>query len=134
MIRDEFQTPIQDKKFIYEMTANIELSNQRPGVPILRKCPEMLRQAFDANPQLSVDTGERIAQWTDMGAPETKADADLEDRAQAKAYQGTAAYREFFEKLSAEDRASLTNSGKHLDYKADAADADAALKEQQHGI
>lgn len=129
VIRDEFQTPIQDKKFIFEMTANIELSNQRPGVPILRKCPEMLRQAFDANPQLSVDTGERIAQWTDMGALETKADADLEERAQAKAYQGTEVYKEFFQKLTAAERDWLNSSGRHLDFKADAADADVALKE-----
>jgi len=128
VIRDEFQTPIQDKKFIFEMTANIELSNKQPGVPILRKCPEMLLPALQTTPQLSVEVGQAIADWTDGGAAETFDQAELESEAQAAAHKGTEVYREHFGKLNAQEKAALVNSGKHELYKADASDADAALK------
>lgn len=126
VIRDDFQTPIQDKNFIFEMMAHIELSNKQPGVPILRKCPEMLRAAFEATPKLSIDTGQAVAAWTDGGSVETEAQADLVDMAGKAASCGTEAYERWFKSQTRDDKLYLVNAGRHDEFKRDAADADAA--------
>jgi len=74
--RDDFQTPIQDANFIYEMTVHIELRNERPGVPIIGKCPEMLLHAFPQGHKITNETGAKIAEWCNGAEkPETKRDA-----------------------------------------------------------
>lgn len=128
VIRDDFQTPIQDKNFIFEMMAHIELSNKQPGVPILRKCPQMLLSAFQATPQLSIDTGQAIAAWTDGGSVETEAQAELVDMAEKAASCGMASYEKWFKAQDRNDQLYLVNAGKHDELKRDAADADAANK------
>lgn len=75
IIRDEFQSPIQDANFIYEMTVHAELRKERPGVPIMGKCPEMLRHAFPQGETISDQTGRLIADWCGgADKPEAKRD------------------------------------------------------------
>ena len=68
--RDEFQTPIQDANFIYEMTVHAELRSERPGVPIIGKCPEMLRHAFPKGQPITNETGKLISTWCAGDEPE----------------------------------------------------------------
>ena len=135
VIRDEFQTPIQDANFIYEMTVHAELRADRPGVPILGKCPDMLRHAFPQGDQIATNTGAAIAEWCAGGEASTaKPDAPqgngptmdaealelLIQGAMAEARGGTKAYRLWFAGdkdraddypgLSAESRRALTDT------------------------
>lgn len=111
VIRDEFQTPIQDSNFIYEMTVHAELRADRPGVPILGKCPDMLRHAFPQGEQIANSTGAAIAEWCAGGeasptkpnnppdsGPSMDAEAvdSLIQAAMAEARCGTEAYRLWF--------------------------------------
>lgn len=116
VIRDEFQTPIQDKNFIYEMTVHAELrantptEQNRAGVPILTKCPETLRHAFPEGQRVSVDTGAAIAAWCRGGAVETAQTASLIDRATAAANNGTPAYQAFWEGATSTEKGELTGT------------------------
>lgn len=124
VIRDDFQTPIQDKNFIFEMMLHIEMSNKQAGVPIIRKCPEMLLPALQKTRQLSVETGAAIAEWVEGGGVETKSESDLRDEGKASAAQGLSVYQEWFVGLPNSDRLTLTNSGDHEDFKATAREVD----------
>ena len=127
VIRDDFQTPIQDKNFIFEMMAHVELSNKQPGVPILRKCPDMLLPAFQKTQRLSIDTGAAIAEWTAGGAPDTQEDETLLDDAENAAKCGLAAYQRWFtQDISNAQREHLAvKTGEHERLKKIAADVDA---------
>lgn len=131
VIRDDFQTPIQDKNFIFEMTVHIELSNKNAGVPILRKCPEMLLPAFRSTPKLSIETGKAIEAWTSGGGIETEARAELLDMAEKAASCGLTAYQNWFKSLERNDQLYIVDSGKHDGLKRDAADADTASQTHQ---
>lgn len=120
VIRDEFQTPIQDANFIYEMTVHIELRQERPGVPIIGKCPEMLMHAFPKGKQIDNATGAAIATWCRGDAPKSdapKAGADdgptpdaeaLIVTAKSTAEGGVEIYKEWFQSLDREARECLT--------------------------
>ncbi len=131
VIRDDFQTPIQDKNFIFEMMAHIELSNKNPGAGILRKCPEMLRAAFHATEKLSIETGQAIAAWTGGGKVETQDQSDLLETAEKAASCGIDAYQKWFKQQTRDDQLFIVNSGKHDTLKSDAQDADVAIRQQE---
>lgn len=58
---------IAEKSFIYEMTVSVLL---RPdGTKKLTKCPESLVPAFGGDGRISIETGERVAEWVSGGAP-----------------------------------------------------------------
>lgn len=126
VIRDEFQSPIQDSNFIYEMTVNAELRNDNPGIPILTKCPEMLKHAFDGG-LITVDTGDKIRAWTDGGSVETKVEVDLIQQSKEVAANGFADYRDWFEALPNSKKTKLTDGGndsEHAKRKKEAEQAD----------
>lgn len=124
VIRDDHQSPIQDKNFIFEMMAHVELRADNPGAPILTKCPEMLKHAFTSSPKLSIETGAAIAAWANGGGVETAAQAELNDQAQNAADHGLHAYKGWFERQTAEVKRQLVESGKHALLKTDAQGAD----------
>lgn len=117
-MRDDFQTAIQDKNFIYEMTANIELSNKASGHPILRKCPEALRPAFAITQTLSTETGRAIANWTNAGSPESEEVSEVYEMGEKAASCGIDKYKTWFESLDRTQQKYLVNSGKHEGFKA----------------
>lgn len=127
VIRDDFQTPIQDKNFIFEMMAHIELSNKQPGVPILRKCPKMLMPAFQQSNTITVDTGRLIAAWTAGGAPDEEMHAEALDMGEKAASCGTQAYKRWFTEQNRSVQLYLTENGKHESFKTIASNADAQL-------
>lgn len=126
VIRDDFQTPIQDKNFIYEMTVNAELSNKRPGVPILRKCPKMLIPSFQITDRISVETGAAVAEWTAGGAPATQEIADLWQGADDAVARGTEAYKDWFSEQKPDRQKLIVDDGKHETNKMNAREVDEA--------
>lgn len=113
IIRDDFQSPIQDANFIFEMTVHMQLSNTNPGVPHITKCPDMLWPAFKDGEQLSVATGARMAKFYDQGAPTNQATAELIKSARQAAAKGMVTYQEFFTALTADQRRELVTLGEH---------------------
>lgn len=114
VIRDDFQSPIQDASFIFETTVHLYFSNKNPGVPIVTKCPEMLLDAFPEDKLISVATGARVAAFYEQGAPTNKATAELIKEARQRASQGKAEYEAWFTKtITADQRRELVNLGEH---------------------
>jgi len=122
--QDDFQTPIQDGNFIYEFTVNIELSNEHPGVPIIRKIHEQLWPAFPDGKQISVETGETIAAWIQDGGHKTADDVDAVEDASHAATCGIDKYEKHFMALTANQRKMLVQGGWHATNKETAATAD----------
>lgn len=100
VIRDDFQTAIQDSGFIFEMTVHAELSNKAAGVPRLTKCPQMLYNAFGESKQISVETGEAIAEWTAGGSPVSPELLQSVDDAMKAATKGKQKYSDWWGKQS----------------------------------
>src|SRR5690606_26589380 len=92
VIRDEYQSPIQEERFIFEMTVHLQMSNQHPGVPIITKCPEMLLPAFEQGQPITVETGRRMAAFYDRGAPANEAAEAVFAEGRAEAAKGMDAY------------------------------------------
>lgn len=113
VIRDDYQSPIQDERFIFEMTVHLQMTNTQPGVPHITKCPEMLLPAFEVGKQITVQTGERMRAWYDAGSPAVATDPRLVEDARANAAEGLAAYTAYFTSLSREQKAALVDSGEH---------------------
>lgn len=110
IIRDEFQTAIQDAGFIFEMTVHLEMSNKAPGVPRLTKCPEMLLSAF-GDKQMSVATGEAIAEWTKGGAPISPELEQSVHEAMVAATKGKQPYTDWWHQQSPTTKAFHINHG-----------------------
>lgn len=129
VLRDEYQSPIQEERFIFEMTVHLQMSNKTPGVPIITKCPEMLLPAFRPNEPITVQTGERMRAWYDQGAPESPETAALFAAGRAEAERGTEFYSAWFIPLPASSKRELVNAGEHDRNKKRAAEIDAATLE-----
>ena len=111
IIRDDFQTAIQDAGFIFEMTVHLEMSNKAPGVPRLTKCPDMLLSAFGDGKQMSVATGEAIAEWTKGGAPVSPELEQSVHEAMVAATKGKQKYSDWWSKQSPTTKAFHVNFG-----------------------
>jgi hypothetical protein len=124
VIRDDYQSPIHDEKFIYEMTIHGELRSEEPGIIRLTKCPEMLRSAFQSGQPIGIETGKRIAAWASGGGHETVQEKttvdDLLKRAEAAAKGGLDAYQSFFGDLPKADKLRLIDGKDHERLKGEA--------------
>lgn len=127
IIRDDFQSPIQDASFIFETTVHLYFSNRNPGVPIVTKCPDMLLDAFPSDKLISVATGAKVAAFYANNSPGNQATADLFKLARQTAAKGREEYEAWFTKQIGQDqRRELVSLGVHADLKAsfDQVDAD----------
>lgn len=124
VIRDTMQSPIQEDRFIFEMTVHLQMSNEHPGVPIITKCPDMLLAAFKPGEQISVATGERMASFYNNGAPTSDRALQITQAARDAAAKGTEAYRNFFSGIAPADRLELSNTGEHERLKLEAQKVD----------
>lgn len=129
IIRDEYQSPIQEERFIFEMTVHLQMSNTAPGVPIITKCPDMLLGAFIPGEPITVQTGERMALFYNQGAPTSAANEALFATGRAEAERGTEFYSAWFIPLPAPSKRELVNAGEHERNKKRAAEIDAATLE-----
>jgi hypothetical protein len=115
VIKDEFQTPVQDASFIYEMLVNIELSRERPGVPIIRKQIAGLEHAFPNDRPISIETGQLIRSWINGAAPEPLDADELIKDGMSAAVGGT--YEAWFKALGKEGRTIMVST--EIDHPAD---------------
>lgn len=129
VIRDDFQSPIQEERFIFEMTVHLQMQNTNPGVPIITKCPDMLLGAFTRGEPITVQTGERMKAWYDQGAPTSAANEALFAAGRTEAERGTEFYSAWFIPLPASSKRELVNAGEHDRNKKRAAEIDAATFE-----
>lgn len=126
VLRDTYQSIIQEDRFIFEMTVHLQMQNTAPGVPIITKCPDMLLPAFPEGERISVETGARMAKWYNDGAPATPDTATLFAEARDIAARGTAAYADWFSIQPGASKRELVTSGEHDKNKATAANAGAS--------
>ena len=136
-IVSEGMVSIQDKRFIYEQTVQLFLplpeAGQPRGVPVLEKCPKDLLGAFPPGEQISVATGERIAEWVAGGAPVDHAAEALQRTAEETAAGGTAMMREWWKGLTKDQQKKLSPTLPNLRSIAETADKDAErLKAETH--
>lgn len=89
--------PIQDPRFLYEMTVSFIMDENK--MPKLHKCPEDLRAAFPADKHLSIQSGKAIADWVGTGEVVSIDAAKLKDEARKKAEGGTDAFRAYWKTL-----------------------------------
>ena len=61
VVKDDFTTPIQDEKIIYEMTAHMEIGKDHKLK--ITKCPKGLDKCLKNGDIITVKTGECIAEW-----------------------------------------------------------------------
>lgn len=125
-------TAIQEKKFIYEMTAQLYLplpdNGGKRGVPMIEKCPKDLLPAFPPGEQISIATGERIAQWVAGGVPVDHTALELQRTAEEHAGGGTEAMREWWSDLTPAEQKQLKPLLANLRSIAAEADAEAARR------
>ncbi len=104
-------TPIQDKRFIFETTVQLFLptstERNKLGIPIVEKCPEDLWGAFPDGEHISEETGRKIAEWVNGGAPVDQEYERLKRAAEEAAGGGTEALRNHWRRLNAQTRDRL---------------------------
>ena len=118
VLRDNYQSIIQEDRFIFEMTVHLQMSNTAPGVPIITKCPDMLLPAFEPGKPITVETGERMAVWYNAGAPSSPGAERLFAEAREAAAKGMATYTDWFSTQHRSAKLELVNSGEHDKNKA----------------
>jgi hypothetical protein len=128
--------PIQDKRFIFETTVQLFLpvheDRKKLGVPVVQKCPEDLYGAFPEGEHIGEETGSRIAEWVNGGAPVDHVFERLKRNAEEIAGGGTKAFRAFWRQTidkNARDR--LRPCLDNLKSIADAADREQAERERE---
>lgn len=97
--------PIQEKRFMYEMTASFTLNPSAPGVVDLalpHKVQDQHRMSFPPGHHITADAGAKLAQWARGDRIETP-DKELWDRARRIAHDGLEPIKTFFEKVATEE-------------------------------
>lgn len=125
--RDDIPWDIaSDKDLVFEMTASMLLEPERPGQPVILKCPDHFRSLFTGADRITVEAGEKMREWAAEGGQSREA-KDLLDSAEKAARSGTAAFKAWFKDLGTGQRATVrTNMDRYksLCDEADAADSD----------
>lgn len=102
--------PICEKSFPFDLGLTFEVQGEVEGKPAThfampRKWPKAMNQLFNNwEPQLlTVDVGRKIREWNNAAGKESHVDV-LRKAARAAAYEGMAAYGEYYSKLSPSDK------------------------------
>lgn len=129
--------PVQEKSFGYEMTVRLAFpEGQPPGVPELVKCPADLLGAFATGKHVSVQTGERIAEWVHGGAPVDAAFVTLKADAEEAAGGGNEVLDKYLARLTKAQKDGLRPFGANLRSIATTADKEAAeaAQDETNGV
>jgi hypothetical protein len=70
IVKDEFTTPVQAEDFIYEMTAHAEILKDH-SINLTKCSHPALRDCFPKEGPITVQTGEKVAQWCQAGITKT---------------------------------------------------------------
>ena len=98
------------------------LEPERPGQPVILKCPDHLRGLFPAGKRIAADMGAGMRKWADEGGQDRGA-KELLDRAEAKAREGRDAFLAFWQGLGKDDRNVVRPKMPSLQRIAEEADA-----------
>jgi len=123
VIVDTGVVPIQDPRFLFEMTVSL-LMDEATKMPRIHKCPDEIKGLFPADKYLSVDTGKRIAEWVAGGEPVSIDELALKKEAKGKAASGKEVFLAYWKELTREKRDALKPMLNEL--QADAEEADKA--------
>lgn len=117
--------PIQEKRFMYEMTASFTLNPAAPGVVDLKlphKVQDQHRMSFLPGAHITADAGAKLAAWArgeDIDAP----NKELWDRARRIAHEGMDTLKKFyFNVATEEEKLNLKPIGDELNRIAKTAD------------
>lgn len=97
--------PIQEKRFMYEMTASFTLNPSSPGVVDLtlpHKVQDQHRMSFLPGRHITAEAGAKLASWA-RGETITTPDKELWDRARRIAHDGVDQITTFFQKVATEE-------------------------------
>lgn len=97
--------PIAEKAFPFEMMVSLRFE-ETTHLPTILKAPEALRAVFDSKRLVRKEDGEAIRKWNEIGATVT-VEEQLHNRARMAAGTGMVSYQQFFESITAKDRATL---------------------------
>ena len=116
--------PIQEKRLLYEMTISLLFEEgHEAGVPIIKKCPAAMLNAFPAKQKVSVNSGAIIAQWAGSGVAADPVFEALKTEGHQIALDGTDALKTWFEALPAAKK-KLIEALKNNELKVIAKDVD----------
>lgn len=116
--------PICGKDFIYEMTLALEMQPDTHK-PIITKCPEQLISAVPQNGPVTIETGQRVAEWVGGGAAVDEQAKELERVAQDIATLGTGRLEQYWKSLSPAQQKKLVALKAALKATAEQADIEA---------
>lgn len=125
--------PEQEKRFIYEMTVSAVIDEKTHKATFI-KLPEPVKNTIKSGQMIDEKTGEALRAWVESGFEVEDDYPKIYHHAQGQAYQGMAAYQDFFLSLNSEDKKRLNDSGDHEKFKniAKGADEDARGNEDQN--
>jgi hypothetical protein len=114
--------PICEKRFLYEMQSSFRFDPERPGVPVPIKLYDIHAKFFANGAMVNRDAGRQLAAWAAGGAIPAVEPSDFLKIAQAKAGEGTDAFREWWKTLSKWNRDLLRDDLANLQGRAEKAD------------
>lgn len=129
--------PVQDKRFAYEMTVRLFLSNadgaDEKGRVTVKKCPDKLLAAFPEGQRVTIKSGEMLKAWVDGGAPVDTKMHDLRRTATEAAENGTAALMAWHKASQQADKEAVARMwGEHgANLKSIAVEADREAQEEE---
>jgi hypothetical protein len=96
-----------DRDLVFEMTASMLMVPERPGEPILLKCPDHFRSVFPGHARVSEEMGTKMAEWAEHGGHggQDRHSKELIDSARAAARGGKEALQTWWRAHGREDRA-----------------------------
>ena len=118
--------PIQEKTFMYEMTASLTLSPDHPGIvdmTLPHKMQDQHRMAFMPGRHITEEAGLHLARWA-RGEPVETPHKDLWDRARTIAHEGRDHLLTFWKEVATDEEKQNLRVIAH-ELKQIAADADA---------
>lgn len=126
IVQSQGWVPIQEKRFMYEMTASFTMNPQTPGMVDLtlpHKVQDQHRMCFPPNQHISVEAGVQLGQWA-RGDVIEGPDKELWDNARRVAQDGMAVLKKYYtDVLDDDQRARLKPIGVELNATAKKADA-----------
>lgn len=122
VIVDTGVVPIQDPRFLYEMTVGIIMDETTQKPRVIHKCPDELKHLFSPQQYLGIETGRKMAEWVGAAEPIKIDELAVKKEAKAKAADGVEAFRKYWSELPKEKRDAIRGSLNELQSDAEQAD------------
>lgn len=113
IIKDDFTSPIQAEDFIFEMTVHAEVMSNH-GLRITKCSHPDLATCFEDGQPITIQTGERVAQWA-KGETKQRRAIEVHKEAREAASKGKASLEAWWEQASKEDRVKAKSIASDLE-------------------